>query len=84
MYGAASVMPRGITLKGMQSAAALGGSSNHQPVKKISPADSMCQYVPDHQHSHLHNTLPGCDEEKPSTLHQDHIKMHVQCMCAAV
>jgi len=49
MYGAASVMPRGITLKGMQSAVALGGSSNQTAVKKTSPAGSMCQYVPEHQ-----------------------------------
>jgi len=70
MTSAASVMLRGITLKAMQSAAALGGSSNQTAMKKTSPAGSMCQYVPDHQHSHLHNTLLGCEEEKPSTLHQ--------------
>ena len=81
MLGAASVMPRGITLKGMQSAAALGGSSNQTAMKKTSPAGSMCQYVPGHQHFQLHNTLLGCGEDKPSELHQHHITMHVQRMC---
>ena len=81
MKGAASVTLRETTLKGMQLAAALGGSSNQTAVKKTSPAGSMCQYVPDHQHSQLHNTLLGCGEDKPATLHQHHITMHVQCMC---
>ncbi len=80
MKGVASVMPRGTTLKGIQSAAALAGSSNQTALKKISPAGSMCQYVPDHQHSHLHNTLLGCGEDKPATLQQLHITMHVQLM----
>ncbi len=80
MTGAVSVMPRGIALKGMQSAAALAGSGNQTALKKTSPAGSMCQYVPDRQQSHLHDTLPGC-EDKPAPPHCTNIAP--QCMCNA-
>ena len=81
------MMPRGITLKGMQSAAALGGNSNQTAMKKTSPAGSMYQYVPDHQYLKFSTPCWAVAKEiihTAPTSHHNACATHVQGMHEAV